>query len=409
MTNLLGAALAALLALPSLADEPRLANDLLIPGTDTRVKANGTVWLNSWYFLDQNLKDDGILLPGDNALDASATPDRQIGMTARYSRFGFTTTTPSVRWGEIKTMVELDFAGSPGKNGGANLRHAYIDMGRWTAGYTWSNWLDLDASPTTVDMNGPIGQACNGSSRYTQLRYTLPTGERGRLAFSVEQSVNGWDSFKDVSVPTGNGTPSTTTRPDARYPSFTGAWSFTDEWGHLSLRGLAQNYGATTPAAQAGGNLRPNRWGGAGQVAGTLNLGRNQLAGSIYAGRGLGEYGAGLQGARLADSRDRLDLYRNVGWQAGLTCNWTDRVHSGLVLSGVNFSGGDVARPEDVRNAFNGFVNTFVKLDRRVELGMEYGYEDLHTFGHGQVTQRDGSKSDRNQARKLQVSLTAKF
>ena len=405
MTNLLGAALAALLALPTLADEPRLSNDLLLPGTDTRVNVYGTVWLNSWYFLDQNLKDDAILVPSDNAWDASLTPDRQIGLTARYTRFGFCTTTPSVRWGEIKTVVEVDFSKDPGKTGGLNLRHAYVNLGRWTAGHTWSNWLDLDACAPTVDMNGPIGQACNGASRFTQVRYTVPTGEPARLAFSVEQNVNAWEFFKSANTPD----PIGATRPDARYPSFTGAWTFGDRWGHLGLRALAQNTGAFTPASLAQAERRPNRWGGAGQVSGALKLGRNQLAGSVYAGRGLGEYGAGLQGARLVTSLDRLELYRNVGWQAGFTCNWTDRVRSSLLFSGVNFSSGSATRPKDIRNAFNGFVNTFVKLDKRAELGMEYGYEDLHTFGAGEVTQSNGSKSDRNQARKLQVSLTAKF
>ena len=72
----------------------------------------------------------------------------------------------------MSTTIEMDFAKGDAKNGGANLRHAYLTLGGWTVGYTDSNWLDGDAGGETVDNCGPIGQACNGASRFTQVRYT---------------------------------------------------------------------------------------------------------------------------------------------------------------------------------------------------------------------------------------------
>jgi hypothetical protein len=131
--------------------------------------------------------------------------------------------------------------------------------------------------------------------------------------------------------------------------------------------------------------------------------------GSIYTGRGLGEYGAALQGARLTPGGGDLQLYRNLGWQVGYTHQWTDRVRSNLVLSGVDFSANAAAFAKDISRSNNCFVNTFVKLRRNIELGVEYGYEDLRTFGPGQVKLRDGSLSDQNHSNKLQLSLTASF
>jgi hypothetical protein len=407
MNSLRIAGLAVLLAVPSLADEKVTPNYINIPGTDTRLKIYSTVWVNSWYYFNQNLKDTGALIAGNaDPVNANSTPDRQFGMTAKNSRFGFTTTTPSARWGDITTMVEMDFARDQAKNGGANLRHAFATLGNWTLGYTWSNWLDLDATGSTVDMNGPVGQACNGTSRFTQVRYTYPMSRRSSLAFSLEQNQMAWEAFKDVvNAPQ---PPDSTTRPDSRYPTVIGAYTFADEWGHVALRAMQQNYGACTPQTLTAPEYRPNRWGGAVQLSGTVKLGKDLMVASVYSGQALGEYGAGVQGARMPTLGSFL-LYRNEGWQAGYTHPWTQRVRSNLVVGGVNFHNDAAVQPKDIRSSLNCFVNTFVKLTRNVELGMEYGFENLHTFGADQVTNRDATKSGQNHSNKLQVSLTATF
>lgn len=399
------ALLAALVAAPCPAAAPVGPDGLLIPATDTRLKVYGKVWLNGWYYFDQNLGDTGPLVGGDtDALNAAATPDRQSGMTAKYSQVGLRGTTPSARWGDITSVVELDFSKGNAKNGGANLRHAHLTLGRWTLGHTWSNWLDQDAAGTTVDMNGPVGQPCNGSSRFTQVRYTFPAGRRSTFAFSLEQNKMAWEK-----VPSGLA-PDSPARPDARYPSLIGAYTFVDTWGHLGLRALGQHHGAYTPGASAAAPpLRAGHWGGAAQLSGALKLGGDLLAASVYGGQGLGEYGAGFQTLQFNGGTRDFQLYRNTGWQAAYTHAWTDQVHSGLVLGGVDFRDNGTLALKDISHAGSAFVNTFVKLHRDVELGMEYGYEELRTFGRNQVTRRDGSKSDRNHSSKLQVSFTAKF
>ncbi|MDR3671418.1 MAG: DcaP family trimeric outer membrane transporter [Holophaga sp.] len=405
-----GAALAAVLvAFPSAADEKVTPNYISLPGTDTKLKIYGVAWINSWYYFNQNLGDASTLIAGQaNPLDAHATPDGQYGMTARYSRLGFTTTTPSARLGDITTLVEMDFTKDQGKNGGFSLRHAYVAFGNWTVGYTWSNWLDLDANPETVDMNGPVGQACNGSSRFTQVRYRVPMTQRSSLAFSVEQNRMGWSKFpSDVVRPTD--TPATTL-PDARYPTPTAAYTFADDWGHLALRAMGQNYGVYAPGTASAAGFRSSRWGGGVQLSGTVKLGQDKLVGSVYTGRGLGEYGVGIQAMRFVPTgQEELLLFRNYGWQAGYTHAWTSQVRSNLVVSGMGYSNDAAVQPACIRNSMNYFANTYVKLTRNVELGMEYGYENLHTFGANAVTTHGGTLSDHNRSNKLQMSLTATF
>jgi len=400
-----GAILAVLSACPVLADEKVTPNYIPIPGTDTRLRIYGTVWVNSWYYFNQNLKDTGALVAGEaDPLNPGSSPDRQWGMTAKNSRFGFTTTTPSAL-GAITTLMEMDFARDQAKNGGASLRHACLTLGGWTIGYTWSNWLDLEAGGETVDMNGPIGQACNGSSRHTQVRYTWAAGDRSRFAFALEQNPMAW-KFKNI-VPQPD--PKGPTVPDARYPTLVGAYTYSDRWGHVAVRAMEQNYGAYTPAAGALPEARPGRWGGAVQLSGAFRFGRDLLGASLYTGSGLGDYGAGIQGARIDAAGQHLLLYRNVGWQAGYTHAWTARVRSNLVAGGVTFNNDAAASPSSIRSSTSAFINTFVKLNRILELGVEYGFENLRTFGAGQVVDRDGSRSGQNRSNKLQVSLTASF
>jgi hypothetical protein len=405
--RLCGAVLtAALGALPAFADEKVTPRYLTLPGTDTRLKIYGIAWFNSWYYFDQNLYDGGSLVAGQaDALGARSTPDRQFGMTARNSRIGFTTLTPSGRLGDVTTLVEMDFTKEKSGSGGLKLRHAYASFGPWLVGHTWSNWLDTDAGAETVDMSGPVGQACNGASRFTQVRFRQALGRRASLAFSLEQNRLGWGAFPgDVVNP-----PAGPSLPDSRYPTPTVAWTFTDDWGHLALRAMGQDYGVYTPATAGSPRGRADGWGGGLQVSAAIRLGADKLVGSIYGGRALGEYGVGIQGVRYDPAAGQFLLYRNLGWQAGYTHAWTTRVRSNLVLSGVSFRNDAAVAAATLSNSFNGFVNTFIKLGKAVELGMEYGFEDLRTFGASDVTSPGGGRTDRNRSSKLQVSLTATF
>jgi hypothetical protein len=400
---------AGLVLVPAAADEKVTPNYLTLPGTDTKLRVYGVAWINSWYYFNQNLGDAGTLVAGQaKSLDAHSTPDGQLGLTARYSRLGFTTITPSAWLGDVTTLVEMDFAKDQAKNGGFNLRHAYVAFGNWTIGYTWSNWLDLDANAETVDMNGPVGQACNGSSRFTQVRYRVPMTQRSSLAFSVEQNRMGWGKFPGDVLK--EGAPDTTL-PDVRYPTPTAAYTFSDGWGHWSLRAMGQNYGVFAPETAGAPQFRRDAWGGGLQLSTTIKLGQDKLVGSVYSGRGLGEYGVGIQAMRYlpAPGQQDLLLFRNYGWQAGYTHAWTSRVRSNLVASGMGYSNDAAVDPNCISNSMNYFANTFVKLARNVELGMEYGYENLRTFGATAVTNAGGTLSDHNRSNKLQLSLTATF
>ena len=229
-----------------------------LAGTTTRLELDGFVQVYGAYFHEQSLNDNGALLAFDHALDLRATPGRQFTATARTTRLGLSAITPTASLGDVLARIEIDFADGKGFGGKPHLRHAYLGFGNWIAGHTWSVWTDPDAAGETVDNCGAVGQACFDTGRYTQLRYTVPMGHGSRLAVSVEKNVTTHGVFPDQSL-TRPASPAGTI-PDGRYPSLVAAYTMDGDWGHLSLRGLEQHYGAYTPGTAATDQLRTRPW-----------------------------------------------------------------------------------------------------------------------------------------------------
>jgi hypothetical protein len=160
------------------------------------------------------------------------------------------------------------------------------------------------------------------------------------------------------------------------------------------------------------------------QFSGSINIGKDSLVGSVYTGKGLGAYGADNGYDELINAgANKVDFTQSTGWQVGYTHVWTNAVRSNIVISGLSYgtdakiadnytSGGvtaDTTNSGDVKNAYSGFLNTFIKVAKNCEVGVEYGYESLTTFGSQGVTKSDGSLSSKNAENKVQLSVTATF
>ncbi len=424
-------ALAALLALPALAQDvtPKYIN---VPGTDTKLKIYGFVQMYGEYYANQNEFENGTMIDGySNQTSAVVTPSSNFDMTARTSRFGFATITPS-SLGDVTTKVELDFAhgfGSPTSNATPRLRHLVMNFANWTFGYTWSTWLDLDAGADVVDWGGAIGATNWDTPRYSQIRYTIPFDKNNSLAIALEENQNDQGAFYAGSKVTAG------TVPDNRYPTIVAAYTYSDKWGHVGLRGLEQYWGGYLPptAGVPGSGTHTSSWAGAGQLSFSVNIMKDALVGSIYTGKGLGAYGtdngydaiinvATPVGADQPISPNTVAFTTSTGWNAGYTHNWTDTVRSNIIAGGLtftndpnNFAGYDggvlpgVAYLTDVKSSYNVLVNTFVKLTKTVELGIEYKYEQLKTFGSLACTDSNNNPTDKLTESKVQFTMTANF
>ncbi len=157
-------------------------------------------------------------------------------------------------------------------------------------------------------------------------------------------------------------------------------------------------------------SARQDIWGSALQLSGNFAVGRrDKLVYSAYTGEGVGVYGFNPQAVRYAPDLSRVWLYPSTGWQVGYTHHWTGRVRSNLIATGLRWRHSAAVGAMDFKQAEDYFLNTIVKATPSLEVGLEYGYEGVKTFGAQAITQRDGSKGGTNKSNKLQLALTAKF
>jgi hypothetical protein len=145
----------------------------------------------------------------------------------KQSRFIFGTDTDLADGGLLSSRLEVDLYGSSlgderaTNTYGVQLRHAYIQYGRWLVGQTWSNFMDAAALPETADFIGPTDGTV--FVREPMVRYTL-----GNWSFSAENP-------ETTITPFGGGT--RIASDDNNIPDFTAAYTW--KLGHGTLRAAA--------------------------------------------------------------------------------------------------------------------------------------------------------------------------
>ncbi|WP_222536076.1 DcaP family trimeric outer membrane transporter [Pedobacter polysacchareus] len=80
----------------------------------------------------------------------------------------------------LKTVLEFDLFNS---SFSPNLRMAYAEYGKVLVGMYWSNFMDVDAYPNTLDYNGPNSMTYG---RQVQFRVTLPVSKTTDVVLALE-------------------------------------------------------------------------------------------------------------------------------------------------------------------------------------------------------------------------------
>jgi hypothetical protein len=385
--------------------------------TSTRLSVTGFIQAFGTYYANAAQGPTGSI-----GLDDRSTPSGNFVDTVRTSRFAFNTITPNPELGDIATCLEFDFAPPSSTATTVHLRQAYGTWGNFTLGQTWSNWVDGDAAADEADWFGPIGQAAYDVARLPLAAYKWQLDKQNSVILSFEHNsgasdgVN-WNGATAAIAPgTGNSSTVYTTANDAKYPNVVGVYQYYDKWGHIALRALAQDYGVYSVPVGIGSATRPNKWGTAVQVSGQLNcfgldLERDSLVYNVYTGSALGSYGIGLQAAQYDPTSQRINLYKNTGWTVGYTHTWDLKYRSNIVLSAVNFNtGGSITpQPADIKSQADLELNTFVKLTKTAELGVEYMYETVKTVNPNDVLKSNGTTGNKNNSSKVEIELKYSF
>lgn len=173
--------------------------------------------------------------------------------------------------GELRVYYENDFFGGDTQAPVYKLRHFYGQVHNVLVGFTYSNFLDVDTDPDTLDYQGPNG---NTWASAAQLRYTQPFGRGQSLAFSAEGPL--------VDIQTSISGAVTASRT----PDFTVKYRYDAEQGHAQISSVFRDLGG-----YAGAQNQAHVFGWGITLAGAHSVGaRDSVMGQANYGNGIGHY-----------------------------------------------------------------------------------------------------------------------
>ncbi len=361
--------------------------EMKIPGTETTLKLNGFVELDATYDFkgaDDDIRgSDWATFLEFQPLDEGKVNKNRLYTTARTSRIGLTTTTPTAR-GNLVVRVEGDFNSPSAFNysteattNGTNfrIRHAYGEYAGFLVGQTWSNFMDLGSLPDTVDFN-PHGAFA--LTRQPGVRYTANFGGP-TLAIGLENP-------QSVVVNSEVSQSFTVGREYDRFPDISANLTVPMSFGHLNARFVAQEYQGRTATGAS-----DEKWGWGAGVSGSLKLGSaDTFVWSVQGGDGIGKYmfGTLFQGAAFVG--DEIETWKTIAYHVALTHSWSSAFRSNLAWTQTFVDSDDELAAAAGASLFgNGvgnkridalFVNSFYSPVKGVELGLEYSWGQRKVF-----------------------------
>ncbi len=380
-----------------------------IPGTSTSVKLGGYVKLdlveNIGVGYDQSYARFFMIPLGNTA---AADRSSQTTFSAQQSRVNFETRTASFL-GEIKTFVEGDFYGASGTNSntstyGFMLRHAYGSVGtpakgQLLAGQTWSNLMDTNAMPESLDYIGPAGTIF---VRQPQVRYTQAFGPL-TLSGSVEVPANVVQATQNgiyQANPTTSGT-TVTNRP--RLPDLIarGDYAYAKD-GYVSLRAVVNQINVDKKASTAIGNENTAVAMGYGlALSGKQGVfDKDSIVYDFVGGNGTGRYDFDVNAAAAyySTATGNLKTQPYYGGTFGYQHLWSDEFRSNIfggftrILNNTGFLN---ATAQGVANKFvaSGHANLIWQPAPSYKIGIEYmyGYRKVITGTDGDINRLQGS------------------
>jgi len=146
--------------------DPKYKGFFRLPGTQTILKIGG-------YFKTDFIYDLKPAGNTDSFIPSSIPIPTAVGVnnatvSVRPTRMNLDFRVPTAQFGDIRFYVEGDLFGTNATT--PRLRHAYAQGRNLLIGQTFSNFMDPDAFPDTLDFQGPNGMV---SIRNPQLRYGI--------------------------------------------------------------------------------------------------------------------------------------------------------------------------------------------------------------------------------------------
>ena len=360
--------------------DPKYPGFFQLPGTDTMLKIGG-------FFKTDFIRD---LKPAGNiyAFAPSSFPVPQVAgvynsnVSVGPTRLSLDLVIPKTKLGEWRSYLELDFFGNNSTT--PRLRHAYAQVRNLLVGQTFTNFMDPDSIPDTLDFQGPNGYVY---LRNPQLRYGLALRPGTTFYVSVEKA----SSSVIFTTPQG------AAEPNSPAPDGTVRLRQEFERGHLQVAAIFRDIAAFLPSGETGSVFG---WGV--NTSGSINtFGRDNLIIQVAAGHGISRYigdtsGLGIDAEPASIQNPHLVATPAVGLAAAYQHYWSKALRSNAVYSYAAVNNTDLVLPNTYNHATYTATNLIWNPGGSLNLGAEVLY--------GWVMEQNGKK-----ANDTRIQFSAKY
>lgn len=334
-----------------------------------RVEFYGQAMFDAIYdFKRMNPDWNATLRPSQIPITCPGSPgcgkDGATVLSIRQSSLGFKSFIPT-SYGLIKTDLSFDLFGS---NGSTQIHwlNAWAELGMYGAGQTYSNFMDIDVFPNTIDYWGPSGMVF---VRNPQLRIAPYDKDGLRMAFSLEAPNSALDTGRINRIDPALGASITGWN---RAPDAVASLRLDRDWGHVRSAAIVRQVGYQNPAS-LDGNPSGTQTGYGLNLSGALNaFGKDRISWQVVGGRAIASY-MNDGGVDLAPGTNlRAEAVTSVGWLAFYNHYWSDKWSSSVGYSEhrQNNTGGQLATA--FRKGSYSSVNLLYAFEKNVLIGSEF-------------------------------------
>jgi hypothetical protein len=230
----------------------------------------------------------------------------------------------------LKTDLSFDLFGTDGSTS-IHWLSIWAELGMFGVGQTYSNFMDIDVFPNTIDYWGPAGMVF---VRNPQLRITPWSKDGMGIAFALEAPNSALDTGKISEISPDFGAGFTGWN---RLPDLTGSFRYDGDWGHVKAAGILRQVGyqnTLTPDSNPSGH----KTGYGLNLTGTLNvLGKDRLNAGVVWGKAIASYmndgGVDLAPGPIRLGNTNAEAVESVGWLAYYTHVWAENWSSTIGYS----------------------------------------------------------------------------
>lgn len=300
----------------------------------------------------------------------------------RQTRFGLEANIPSP-YGEIKGTFEWELFGT-GVDAGQTtlrLRHAYLELGHFGAGQTWSPFMDIDVFPNSLEYWGPNGMVF---FRNIQVRWMPIQGDtRATIALerpgaSADQGVYaGRIELQDVA-------------PRFPLPDLSAEYHRAMPWGYVELAGILRRIKWDDQGTDQF-DLTGSTWGWGLNLSSNYKLDeQNLIKAQVVYGEGIENY--------MNDAPADVGIKNNpgnpitpvtgeaipiLGLVAFLDHTWNERFTSSAGYSLVNMYNPNATAPDAYRRGQYALGNVLFHPTPQVTAGAEFQWGDRDNESDG--------------------------